>query len=112
MRLGLYLGFVFGGRLGLAAFATLLGHDAVASDAGWPWRGLYGAIKVTGAGGASCGLGGTLYLLGLRLCDRGLRDMSDSVTFFNLNLLAAVFGSGLWAWGSDPNFVAARLHLE
>jgi hypothetical protein len=43
--------------------------------------------------------------------DRGLRDMSDRITFFNLILLAALFGSGLMAWATDSGFVQAQSHL-
>jgi nitrate reductase gamma subunit len=63
---------------------------------------------------AVCGAGflGAIYLAGLRLADRGLRDLSDPVTFFNLALLAALFAAGLWATvAADPGLVEARSHL-
>lgn len=93
LHMGLYLGIAL---LGVLAIAPRLPAAAV---------------SVVGLASLLCGMAGVAYLLGLRLYDRGLRDMSDPVTFFNLALLAALFGSGLWAWRADPGFVAARAHL-
>ena len=106
LHAGLYLGIVFLGLLGAGAIPALLESSASAVPRLLP--------RATGAMGVCSlvsGLAGTVYLLCLRLADRGLRDMSDRITFFNLILLAALFGSGLLAWGTGPAFVQAQSHL-
>ena len=72
---------------------------------------LHQSIVFIGPAVCTAGLLGAIYLAGLRLADRGLRDLSDPVAFFNLALLAALFAAGLWAALADPGLVEARLHL-
>lgn len=112
LHAGLYLCTVFLGLLGTGALVTLLGFPPSA-EAGSLWQQvLCTATVAVGACGLGAGLAGTLFLVGIRLGDRGLRDMSDAPTFFNLALLAAVFGSGLFAWlAADPAFAHSRDHL-
>ncbi|MHB8900590.1 MAG: hypothetical protein ACYC6Y_17700 [Thermoguttaceae bacterium] len=106
---GLYLGIVF---LAFLAFdAAMVALRGPAASAELPPSGLLGsAISVVAVASALAGLAGAVYLLVLRLADRGLRDMSDRVTFLNLVLLAALFGSGLAYWLQDPACGQARAH--
>jgi nitrate reductase gamma subunit len=111
LHAGLYLGIVFLGLIAAGAVAILLGPAVpVPADSAVP-RLLGRAASAVGLCSLLAGTAGTMYLVCLRLVDRGLRAMSDPVTFFNLALLAALFGSGLWAWWSDPGCLAARGHL-
>lgn len=107
LHAGLYLGISL---FGLLVLAALLGYSSWPPGGG-PFRLLAGTINAVGIAAIGCGVAGSLYLLALRIGDRGLREMSDPVTFFNLGLLAALFGSGLWAWWGDPGLVAACAHL-
>lgn len=112
LHAGLYLGTVFLGLLGTGALLTLLGLMPSAGAGSLLGNLLGTATVAVGACGLGAGLAGTLFLFGLRLGDRGLRDMSDAATFFNLALLAALFGSGLFAWlAADPAFAHSRDHL-
>jgi nitrate reductase gamma subunit len=106
LHAGLYLGIIFLGLLGAGA-ACVLWQQADGLGPGL----LRGATVVAGAGAACAGLAGAAYLFALRLIDRGLRDMSDPITYFNLLLLAALFGTGVWSWLTDPGFDAARSHV-
>lgn len=112
LHLGLYLGVVFCGLLAAEALLALLGGGLP----GEPELRLVGvfhrATVVIGGGGLTAALAGAILLLDRRLRDQGLRDMSDTVTFFNLGLLLAVFGSALLAWlTADPSFAQLKAHV-
>ena len=58
------------------------------------------------------GLTGAVLLTCRRLRDPDLHGISDRVTFFNLGLLLALFGSGSLAWLMvDPTFEQLRVHV-
>ncbi len=101
MHAGLYL---------CAAFLGLLVIEAVGAGPGSQTSAA--AITVaTGAAGMAAGLAGTILLLWRRLRDPGLRAISDTVSYGNLLLLAAMFGSAGAAWLlSDPGFAQCRAH--
>ena len=112
LHLGLYGCAIFVGLLVVGAAAALARPESVLLEGHGPIRGLCWAAVVTGGGGMASGLVGVL-LLGLcRLRDRGLREMSDGITFLNLLLLASIFGSGLVGWlAADLRFGRTMSHV-
>jgi nitrate reductase gamma subunit len=101
LHAGLYLSAAFLGLLVIEAVAT--GADTQTSA----------TVLTVATGGAAvvAGLAGTLLLLWRRWRDPGLRAISDAVSYFNLLLLAALFGSAAAAWlTSDPGFAQCRAH--
>jgi nitrate reductase gamma subunit len=110
MHAGLYLGSCFLALLLAAAGLSLLGMSPDIGQ-GMLARVLRTGTVAIGLGGMVAGLAGTLWLLALRLTDRGLRSMSDPVSYFNLALLAAMFAAGLAVWWGDPGFAHCRAHL-
>lgn len=101
-----------------AAWVVLLIAGALATSAGMIAAGqpvpgwaalLQGLTQVTGAAGMTAGLAGSLYLLGLRLGDQGLRRMSDPALYAQLGMMIVLFGSGLAAWLTvDGSFTLIR----
>jgi nitrate reductase gamma subunit len=110
MHAGLYLGTCFLAMLLAGAAMTLLG---LSPDAGrWPVaRGFRALTALTGSVAMIAGLTGAVWLLVLRVTDRGLRAMSDTVSYFHLGLLAAMFAAGLAVWSADAGFAECRQHL-
>lgn len=109
LHAGLYLGIVFLGLLTAGAAWSAMHASRAAGS--WGFGVLAQATAWAGAVSACCGLAGSVYLLLLRLANRGLRDLSDNITFLNLVLLGGLFGAGMWAWRADPGFDGAREHL-
>lgn len=60
--------------------------------------GLFLLTAVVGAAAMVLGLIGSIYLLFRRYLDPDLRAMSDTVSFVNLYLMIALFGSAMAAW--------------
>jgi nitrate reductase gamma subunit len=111
LHAGLYGGIVLVGLLAAGAIVEICLPPLPASLV-LTLAFLHQAIVFIGPAVCAAGLLGAIYLAGLRLADRGLRDLSDPVAFFNLALLAALFAAGLWAaLAADPGLVQARLHL-
>ena len=112
LHLGLYGCAIFVGLLVAGAAATLVRPESLLPEGHGAISGLCWVAAVTGGGGMASGLVGVL-LLGLcRLRDRGLREMSDGITFLNLLLLASIFGSGLVAWlAADLRFGRTMSHV-
>ena len=100
LHVGLYLSILAG---------ALLGAEALFNAA--PGM-LHRTAALVGLVGVSLGMFGTVYLLGLRLADGGLRRISDSATFFHLLLLATMFSAWLAAGLSrSGNLTVLRTHL-
>ena len=59
---------------------------------------LNSAVIFIGSGAIILGLAGSICLLAFRYFDRDMRAMSDMVSFLNLWLMFAVFGSAFAAW--------------
>jgi nitrate reductase gamma subunit len=95
---GLYLLIGAVGLLVLGAILELAGVAALS----WTW--LRSVILVVGGAGYGLGAVGALGLIVKRLFDPKLRDFSPPVTVFNLVLLLATFGTGLWAMASVDYF--------
>jgi len=67
---------------------------------------------ITGAAALILGLTGSIYLLINRCVDPDLRAMSDAVSFLNLLLMIALFGSALAAWlVADSSFNHLRIQV-
>ena len=117
MHAGLYLVACFLGLLLVAAVLKLVGAQWAVDGEQWTVGsgmlagGLRTCTVAVGLGGMAAGLLGTLWLLVFRLTDRGLRGMSDPVSYFNLVLLAAMFAAGLAVGSADPGFAECRGHL-
>lgn len=111
LHMGIYLSglwialLIAGGILGIKGPMLLIGSSLIA------W--LVSKLTVFVGGVAfAAGLFGSLVLLWLRYRDNDLRCMADFVTYFNLCLMAAVFGAGLAAWLTvDPFFNIIRQHV-
>lgn len=66
----------------------------------------------SGVVGLTSGLIGSLLLLWQRHTDEDLRNMSDFVSYFNLYLMALLFGSGFAAWlFADPAFAILKQQI-
>ncbi|MGD8320825.1 MAG: respiratory nitrate reductase subunit gamma [Gemmatimonadota bacterium] len=84
--------------LAAAAGAVVLGGFMGAVGVPGPGWGVIRSIVPWVAGiGYGLGVVGAVGLLGSRILNRGMRRMTTPVALFNLVLLLAVFGTGLWA---------------
>jgi nitrate reductase gamma subunit len=88
------------GSAGLTVLAGGLGLAGVEGAA----SGVAAAIPVVAGAAYLLGLVGTVGLLARRVLVRDMRMMTTRVAYFNLILLGAVFGTGLWAALSVPAF--------
>ncbi len=88
------------GAAGLAVLAGVLGVAGAEGAA----AGVGSAIPVIAGASYLLGLVGTVGLLARRVLVRDMRMMTTRVAYFNLVLLGAVFGTGLWAALSVPGF--------
>lgn len=111
LHIGIYLAgvwlalLVVGGILGIQGEMMLIGSSLLT----------WGVSKLTviiGVLAFVMGLFGSLVLLWLRSSNEDLRYIADFVTYINLCLMAAVFGSGLAAWMTvDPFFDLIRQNV-
>ena len=95
---GLYLLIGATGLLALAGFGAvtgLFGTETWVFSAGLPF--LVGI-------GCSLGVLGSLGLFLTRLTDRGMANSTTFASFFNVALIGGMFGTGLWAVLSVPDF--------
>jgi nitrate reductase gamma subunit len=101
----------------LAGFIGLLGVGAVLELAGLPVEragsGLGAAVAAltigAGATGMTMGLLGAAGLLSMRLMDEDMKPYTNGSHYFNLLLIMAVLGMGLWTWVAvDPEFTLCR----
>jgi nitrate reductase gamma subunit len=89
------------GSAGLALVSGVLGlagADAIAAGLGGT------VVPALAVASYALGLFGTLGLLIRRMAVRDMRVMTTRVAYFNLLLLGAVFGTGLWVALSVPAF--------
>ncbi len=100
---GLYLLI---GAAGVALLAALLG--LAGAGAAEFFTGLLAPLAVVGC---VAGLVGTVGLFLRRVFVREMRVMTTRVAYFNLLLLGAVFGTGLWAALAVPAYGEAVLEL-
>jgi nitrate reductase gamma subunit len=101
---GLYLLIGAAGVALLAALLGLAGNGAAAF-----FTGLLDPLAVAGC---AAGLVGTVGLFLRRVFVREMRVMTSRVAYFNLLLLGAVFGTGLWAALAIPSYGEAVLGLS
>ncbi len=94
MHAGIYLGVLWLVLLSAGAIVRTTTPDASSSII----TGLFLLIPVAGGAALVLGLAGSVYLLLRRCLEQDLRTMSDRVTFLNLWLMIALFGSALAAW--------------
>ncbi|MPM46755.1 hypothetical protein SDC9_93461 [bioreactor metagenome] len=111
LHMGIYLSglwlalLVTGGILGIQDQTMLIGSSLIT----WAISKL---TIIVGAIAFVMGLFGSLVLLWLRFSNDDLRYIADFVTYFNLCLMAAVFGAGLAAWITvDPFFDLIRQNV-
>ena len=101
MHAGIYLAALWIILLAAGAITTT-GNSAIVSY-------LFFVTTVVGAAALILGFIGGVYLLLRRCIDADLRAMSDTVSFLNLWLMIALFGSGLAAWlVADDSFNLLR----
>lgn len=79
-----------------------LAHAVGISGPGWGI--VTRLLPVLAGAGYLLGAVGAVGLFATRLADRDMANSTAPVTFFNLILLLALFGSGLWALVSSPVF--------
>lgn len=94
MHTGIYLGVLWIVLLIVGAMVRTTTPEASSSMS----TGLFLFIPVVGGAALVLGLGGSVYLLLRRSFEPDLHTMSDRVTFLNLGLMVALFGSALAAW--------------
>jgi nitrate reductase gamma subunit len=94
MHAGIYLGVLWVVLLLVGAIVRITAPEASSSMS----TGLFRLIPIAGGAALVLGLMGSVYLLLRRYCEPDLRTMSDRVTFLNLGLMIALFGSALVAW--------------
>jgi nitrate reductase gamma subunit len=94
MHTGIYLGVLWVVLLIVGAVVRIASPAASSSII----TGLFLLIPPLGGAALVLGLGGSIYLLLRRYFEPDLRTMSDRVTFLNLGLMIALFGSALAAW--------------
>jgi len=94
LHTGLYLGVLW--VILLAAGAIVQINTAALNSA--IFAGLFFLTTVVGAATLILGFIGSVYLLLRRYIDADLRAMSDAVSYLNLWLMIAMFGSALAAW--------------
>jgi nitrate reductase gamma subunit len=112
LHAGIYLGLVWLILLFAGSLFELGGVSITGTSASLLVRIISYVTIAAGAGSFISGLFGSLVLLYLRVSDDDMRLMSDVVSFVNLGLMIALFGSALAAWiFSDLSFSAIRLHL-
>jgi len=105
LHTGIYLGTLW--IILLAAGAIVQINTAALNSAGIAY--LFFLTTVVGAAALILGFIGSVYLLLRRCIDPDLRAMSDTVSFLNLWLMIALFGSGLAAWlVADSSFSQLR----
>ncbi|MFO8173234.1 MAG: respiratory nitrate reductase subunit gamma [Gemmatimonadota bacterium] len=100
---GMYLLIGGIGLLLLGGLATLLGMGGSGMEI------LRGAIRLLMGLGYGLGLLGALGLFVTRLTDRGMGNSTSPATFFNVVLLGAMFGTGVWAVLTLPDFSGRAL---
>ena len=111
LHMGIYLSglwlvlLVFGWMLDIQGEMMLIGSNLIA----------WAVAKLTifvGAAAFTMGLFGSIVLLWLRLSNADLRYIADFVTYLNLCLMVAIFGTGLAAWLTvDPFFDLIRQNV-
>lgn len=108
MHTGIYLGAVWVVLLIVGALVRIALPEAGSGII----TGLFLLIPVVGGAALVLGLVGSVYLLLRRYCEPDLHTMSDRVTFLNLGLMIALFGSALAAWlVTDGSFRLLHSHI-
>jgi nitrate reductase gamma subunit len=105
LHAGIYLGALW--IILLAAGAIVQINTAALDSTSITY--LFFITTAVGAAALVLGLAGSVYLLLRRCIDPDLRAMSDTVSFLNLWLMLALFGSALAAWlTADGSFSLLR----
>jgi len=104
LHIGIYIGALWIVLLAVGAIVQINTTNQTGIIAG-----LFLVTTTAGAAALVLGLVGSVYLLINRCIDPNLRTMSDTVSFLNLWLMIALFGSSLAAWlAADGSFSHLR----
>ncbi len=108
MHTGIYLGTFWVVLLIVGAIVRITTPEASSNIV----TGLFRVIPPIGGAALVLGLVGSVYLLLRRYFESDLHTMSDRVTFLNLGLMIALFGSALAAWlVADGSFRRLDSHI-
>ncbi len=108
MHTGIYLSVLWIVLLLVGAVVRIVAPEASSGIS----TGLFLLIPPLGGAALILGLAGSVHLLLRRYFEPDLRTMSDRVTFLNLGLMIALFGSALAAWlVADGSFRLLCSHM-